>query len=118
MAKHSPESGYPDGDPSCRGDPKGFYENLPFHGAPLKQVRERARGETKASALSPALLSPPAFTQSINVWRVCQSLCANQVKTRGLKTDHVNTLYLVPFDTLLFLLFLFLFLCLFYFLFG
>ena len=38
MAKNSPDSGYPDGDHLNGGDPKAFYENLPFHGAPLKQV--------------------------------------------------------------------------------
>ncbi len=37
VAKNSPDSGYPDGE-HPNGDPKAFYENLPFHGAPLKQV--------------------------------------------------------------------------------
>ena len=38
VAKNSPDSGYPDGEHPNGGDPKAFYENLPFHGAPLKQV--------------------------------------------------------------------------------
>ncbi len=42
MAKNSPDSGYPDGDHLNGGDPKAFYENLPFHGAPLKQVSHTA----------------------------------------------------------------------------